>query len=66
MLLLVFIHALFGGLFFYTQAIVNGMAIKRWTFAGVIFGLVLWPMFIMNKRMKVNRKFGLEGLLLKA
>ena len=46
--------------FFYCQALVSGFGRKRWTIAGVVFGPLLWPIFVMKKRMQVNRLFGLE------
>jgi len=52
--------------FFYCQALSSGLGRKRWAFAGFIFGPLIWPMFCMNKRMKVNRQFGFDYLLFRA
>jgi hypothetical protein len=53
-------------LFFYCQALKSGLGCKRWTLAGMLFGPFIWPMFCMKKRMKINKKFGLGGLIFKA
>ncbi len=67
MLLLVFlILSLCCGLFFYCQALINGLGRKRWTLAGLVFGPLVWPMFTMKKRMLTNKMFGLNYLILKA
>ncbi|WP_353539350.1 hypothetical protein [Colwellia sp. KU-HH00111] len=54
------------GVFFYCQALVSGMGRKRWTLAGAVFGPLIWPMFIMKKRMYCNRLFGFEQLIFNA
>ncbi len=51
------------GMFFYCQALITGFGCKRWTIAGLVFGPLIWPMFAMKKRMKLNRLFGLEQLI---
>ena len=52
--------------FFYCEALKGGLGIKRWTFAGLLFGPLIWPMFTMKKRMRINQLFGLNDLLFKA
>jgi len=52
--------------FFYCQALKSGLGYKRWTLAGMIFGPLLWPMFCMQKRMKINKKFGFNYLIFRA
>lgn len=42
------------------------MGRKRWAFAGLFFGPLIWPFFNMNKRMKVYRLFGVNYQLFKA
>ena len=66
LLLLVVIVALMFSVFFYCQALSNGLGRKRWAFAGLFFGPLVWPMFNMKKRMKVNRLFGFNYLIFKA
>lgn len=68
MLLLValFCTSVFGGLFFYCQAIITGFGRKRWTLAGIVFGPFIWPMFSMKKRMRSNQLFGFQQLIFKA
>ncbi len=65
MLLLVIIAVVFS-LFFYCQALSSGLGRKRWAFAGLMFGPLIWPMFCMKKRMKVNRLFGFDYLIFRA
>jgi len=64
-LLLVIIAVVFS-LFFYCQALSSGLGRKRWAFAGLMFGPLIWPMFCMKKRMKVNRLFGFDYLIFRA
>lgn len=66
MLLLVVLIAVVCSIFFYCQALSNGLGRKRWAFAGFMFGPLVWPMFCMKKRMKVNRLFGFNYLILRA
>lgn len=66
MLLLAFIISALSSLFFYCQAISSGLGRRRWAVAGLLFGPVLWPMFCMKKRMKVNRAFGFNCLIFRA
>jgi len=66
MLLLVIVLAAVFSLFFYCQALSNGLGRKRWAFAGLMFGPLIWPMFCMKKRMKVNRLFGFDYLIFRA
>ena len=54
------------GVFFYCQALVIGFGRKRWTMAGVVFGPLIWPMFVMKKRMQLYRLFGFEQLIFRA
>jgi len=49
------------GLFFYCQSICSGLPRKRWTLAGLIFGPLVWPFFMMDKRMRINKSHGLKG-----
>jgi len=58
--------SLSSGVFYYCAAMKSGLGLKRWTFAGVCFGPVAWPMFCMQKRMKVYRKFGVNNLIWQA
>lgn len=44
----------------------SGLGRKRWAFAGMFFGPLIWPMFSMKKRMKIYRQFGVSGLILRA
>jgi hypothetical protein len=64
-LLLVFVGFICA-IFFYCQALRSGLGYKRWTLAGMIFGPLIWPMFCMQKRMKINKKFGFNYLIFKA
>lgn len=66
MLLLALIISISSSCFFYCQAIMGGLGRKRWAFAGLCFGPLVWPMFNMKKRVKVYRKYGLNGLLFSA
>ncbi|NQZ81502.1 MAG: hypothetical protein HRT52_10855 [Colwellia sp.] len=52
--------------FFYCQAFKSGLARKRWAFAGLIMGPAVWPMFCMQKRMKINKLFGFNYLIFRA
>jgi len=61
--LLISCFSVMCGVFFYCQALVSGFGRKRWTLAGIVFGPLVWPMFLMKKRMQVNRLFGLEQLI---
>ncbi len=66
MLLLVVLISVLSSCFFYYQAMMSGLGRKRWAFAGMCFGPLIWPMFNMKKRVKVYRKFGVQGLILRA
>ncbi|REL30156.1 hypothetical protein DXX94_05260 [Thalassotalea euphylliae] len=66
MLLLVVVCSLVSSLFFYCQALSNGLGRRRWALGGLVFGPALWPMFCMKKRMKVNKAFGFNYLIFKA
>jgi len=54
------------GFFFNIQALVAGFGRKRWTVAGLLFGPLVWPMFMMKKRMQLNHLFGFNQLIFKA
>lgn len=64
--LLVFCFSVLCGIFFYCQAVVTGFSCKRWTLAGMIFGPLIWPMFLMKKRMQLNYLFGFDQLIIRA
>lgn len=66
MLLVLACLAVLSGLFFYCQALMSGLGRRRWAFAGVVFGPLLWPMFCMKKRMKHYQSFGLNCLIFNA
>jgi len=66
MLFYLFFVGLICALFFYCQALKSGLGYKRWTVAGMLFGPFIWPMFCMQKRMKITKKFGFNCLILKA
>ena len=66
MLLLLGFMSVSCSLFFYCQALRSGLGLKRWACAGLVFGPLVWPMFCMEKRMKVNQLFGFNTLILKA
>ena len=66
LLLLMLLVSVVCGVFFYCQALVSGMGRKRWTMAGIVFGPLVWPMFAMKKRMRLNRLFGFEQLIFRA
>ena len=66
LMLLVTCISVVCGVFFYCQALVTGFDCKRWTVAGILFGPFIWPMFVMKKRMRLNRLFGLEQLIFRA
>jgi hypothetical protein len=66
MLLLVGLISIVCAAFFYCQALVSGLGRKRWAFAGLIFGPLIWPMFSMKRRMIINKLFGLDYLIFKA
>jgi hypothetical protein len=53
-------------MFFYIQALITGFGRKRWTVAGLIFGPLIWPMFMMKKRMKLNQLLGVNHLIFRA
>jgi len=66
MLFSLLISGVIFALFFYCQALQSGLGYKRWTLAGMLFGPLVWPMFCMQKRMKVTKRFGFSCLILKA
>lgn len=66
LMLLVVCLSVSCGVFFYCQALVTGFGCKRWTMAGILFGPLIWPMFVMKKRMRLNSLFGFEQLIFKA
>lgn len=66
MLLLALVISILSSCFFYCQATMSGLGRKRWAFAGMCFGPLIWPMFNMKKRVKVYRKFGMAGLIWRA
>ena len=66
MLFLLGIFSVACSMFYYCQALRSGLGLKRWACAGLVFGPLIWPMFCMQKRMKINRLFGFTGLILKA
>ncbi len=66
---MLYLLLLIGGVcavFFYCQALKSGLGYKRWTLAGMVFGPFIWPMFCMQKRMKINKKFGFNSLIFRA
>lgn len=63
-LLLVFVVLLVSiicGLFFYCQSLCAGLPRKRWTVAGLLLGPLVWPLFAMDKRMRINKSYGTQG-----
>ncbi|WP_371377029.1 hypothetical protein [Thalassotalea aquiviva] len=56
-MLLLLVSLLFG-VFFYCQALCSGMNRKAWAVAGLFLGPLIWPLFNMEKRMKVYKRFG--------
>ena len=66
MLLLALVISILSSCFFYCQATMSGLGRKRWAFAGMFFGPLVWPMFNMKKRVKVYRKFGMTCLIWRA
>ncbi|OUR61993.1 hypothetical protein A9Q74_05935 [Colwellia sp. 39_35_sub15_T18] len=66
LILLIGCCSLVCGLFFNIQALLTGLGRKRWTIAGLVFGPLVWPMFMMKKRMQLNHLFGLNQLIFKA
>ncbi len=65
-LLFIACFSMLCGMFFYCQAVMTGFGRKRWTMAGIVFGPLVWPMFMMKKRMQLNRLFGFEQLIFRA
>lgn len=51
---------------FYCLALANGLGLKRWTFAGLVFGPMAWPMFSMKRRVKIYRVNGVAKLFFNA
>lgn len=66
MLLLILFMSILSGFFFYWQAMISGLGVKRWSVAGVLFGPLIWPMFTMNNRMNKYKKLGISRLTLNA
>ena len=66
MIFAVVLLSLSCAVFFYCQALSNGLGRKRWAAAGLFFGPAVWPMFCMQRRMKVNRLFGFDYLIWRA
>ena len=66
LLLLVACLSAVCGIFFHVQAFITGFGRKRWTVAGLVFGPLIWPMFVMKKRMHLNQLFGLNQLIFRA
>ncbi|WP_206484622.1 hypothetical protein [Thalassotalea sp. G2M2-11] len=66
MFLVASVVALLFSIFFYCQALTSGLGRKRWAVAGLVFGPLIWPMFCMKKRMKVNQMFGFNCLVFRA
>lgn len=66
MLMLTFLFGCVFSLFFYCQALTSGLGVKRWAFAGFVFGPFLWPMFCVKKRMKLYQQVGFNCLILRA
>jgi hypothetical protein len=66
LILFVTVLSLLCGLFFNVQALVSGFGRKRWTVAGLVFGPLVWPMFVMKKRMQSNSLFGFNQLIFRA
>jgi len=58
--LFVFLSLAFG-LFFYCISLCSGLPRKRWTVAGLLLGPLVWPMFVMDKRMRINKSYGGKG-----
>tara|TARA_B110000238_G_C16036812_1_gene400019 strand:+ start:689 stop:868 length:180 start_codon:yes stop_codon:yes gene_type:complete len=55
-----------SSMFFYCQAFTGTLGLKRWAIAGLLFGPLIWPMFCMTKRMKINKLCGFDYLIFKA
>lgn len=47
--------------FFYCQSLCSGLPRKRWAIAGLILGPLVWPLFAMDKRMRINKSYGING-----
>lgn len=65
-LLLITVLGTVFSIFFYCQAISNGLGVKRWALAGLMFGPFIWPMFCIKKRLKTYQRFGFDCLLFSA
>lgn len=63
---LIAIFSVVFSVFFYCQAMSNGLGAKRWATAGLVFGPLVWPMFCMKKRVKTYQRFGFDCLFFSA
>ena len=61
LMVLFFLLSIACGLFFYCQSLCSGLPRKRWTVAGLILGPLVWPLFMMDKRMRINKSYGIKG-----
>ncbi|WP_371186094.1 hypothetical protein [Thalassotalea maritima] len=46
--------------FFYCQAFKSGLGRKRWATAGLLLGPFAWPMFSMQQRMQMYKRYGMS------
>ena len=60
MLVFLVVAAMLSSLFYYLQALLNGLGCKRWALMGLFFGPMAWPMFCMKKRMKIYQRYGMS------
>ena len=47
------------------EAMKNGMCERKWFFAGMCLGPVVWPMFNVKRQMLMRKQQGLEGATLR-
>ncbi len=66
MLVIYLLFGLFFSGFYYCQALKGGLGSKRWALAGFVLGPIAWPMFCMQKRMKINKMFEGDYLVIQA
>lgn len=52
--------------FIYTECVKTALPVKRWVFAALVFGPMLWPLFSIEVRMRLVRARGYEYLLIRA
>ena len=65
MLLLILLLPITFAIFFYCQALSYGLSRKRWACAGLFFGPLMWPMFMMKARMHIHRLYGVNWVIVK-